>query len=198
MDVGLEGPLKPSSSSAAAVAEYKRVQEALEPPGHCCEAVLFGKLEFIWLESPSKPPRGRLLQQLQRKLFQAQLMDCICKWHPAEFTHPGEADPLHYFSLLLFFGLAALAWLWFTVAGGNESAATVDFLARETYSLWSKKSNRNRSGLNDKPISDGINKGTKRSAAKNNSNSELQFVIWPSQGVPSQQVFIWDQGHGPQ
>lgn len=95
MDVGLEGPLKPSSSSAAAVAEYKRVQEALEPPGHCCEAVLFGKLEFIWLESPSKPLRGRLLPQLQRKLFQAQLMDCICKWHPAEFTHPGEADPLH-------------------------------------------------------------------------------------------------------
>lgn len=82
-------------------------------------------------------------------------------------------------SLSFGFGLTALAWLWFTLTGGNESAITVDFSARETYSLWSKASNRNRSGLNyNQP--DGRNKRTKLSAAKSKSNFEL--VAWPSKG----------------
>lgn len=35
-------------------------------------------------------------------------MDCICKGHPAELTQPGEADPPHYFFLLLFLVLQPL------------------------------------------------------------------------------------------
>lgn len=170
VQVGLEGPPKSSSPSGAAVDGYERAHSrSREGRLQDCSP---WQLEFSRLESPSKPSRVSLLQPLRRELFQVQFMDCVCKGHPAELTQPGEADPLHDISLFFSFGLTALAWFWFTLTGGNESAVTVDFSARETYSLRSKNSNGERSGLNYKLISDGINNRTKLSTT---SSSSLLF-----------------------
>lgn len=119
MEKGLEGPLKPWRKAwkglqsprahlLLLLLEVRTKGTFQQQPGQCWEAAVLGNLEFMCLESPSKPSRVTLFQPLRRKLFQVQLMGCISEGHPEELTLPGEADPQPHFSLLLFLLLQPL------------------------------------------------------------------------------------------
>lgn len=104
MGRGLEGPLKPSSPSAAVGEGKMYIQAAARAGAGGCSAWK----PRVHLPGITQQTCKVLFQPLRRKLFQVQLMGCTSKGHPEELTLPGEADPQLYFSLLLFLLLQPL------------------------------------------------------------------------------------------